>query len=930
MGVGVPGTHARAREAVSGMDWSRLPARTLKEILVTVHPGEDADAWTGRLAAAALQEDFPEPDLAFMERGSGRRSVAHIVRDSLQSLGGLSITYSRAESAGLVRSRSGRPPSEATKLRRLRECRLDKTLRGLLLTALLEAGRSTRPAESGRQIQPVMHIPTRDQPIGKPLYPHQRRVVRDLEARWEAERNRMRGLVVMPTGSGKTRTTVDWLLAGPVSGGCKVLWLTHSVYLLEQTAGVFQDQAPIARLDKGELVVRLIGGGNSLATTIASPIHDVVIATVQSFQRKPVRDHVRSWLHANDVVVVFDEAHHAVAPSWRAPLDMAVNETNDAIIGLTATPTRLSDAGTADLAALFGATGSTMDGAIISEVGADELVEQGVLARPIFHTVDTEFDLDARLTDRDRTDIAAFGDFSKRILDQLVNETPRNQAIVDAYLRGPQGDGSSTFGQAIVYAVNIPHAEILQRLFGKKGVAAEAIFHTRGSEANAASLERFKQKKTQVLVNVEMLTEGIDVPAAEAVLLARPTLSFSLFSQMVGRALRGPKVGGTAYAHIVDFRDLLGQFEKWRVDFSRLQIVDGAPEVEAPPSERAPQQTYELEPLIALGLELSERLALPPGGAFRRVPVGYYLFAVDATSPEGEPRTRTLLVFDHDRDGYDEIARRVEAGDLSNLKRRSWSGFFADLRGPVPNESDLEDLRAFVLAERAMPPFVELAVVDELNPTAVAQGIVDAGGTAFDALESGTREAYERHPLVIDRVWGGQGQFERDVRDEWARILKGLPIPKEERRIRSLTFAEAEEWAFGDGGIDLVAIQDELLADRSLFPDGLRRPRSRISWSSGAIRNWAQYDPLSEYIEVTKVLNSSQLASLPGGLEALKYLVFHELLHHEQEVLNLLPEGATNAMAHDDAFYRREHSYPDFALHDAFLDDFMRQFAARP
>lgn len=155
------------------------------------------------------------------------------------------------------------------------------------------------------------------------------------------------------------------------------------------------------------------------------------------------------------------------------------------------------------------------------------------------------------------------------------------------------------------------------------------------------------------------------------------------------------------------------------------------------------------------------------------------------------------------------------------------------------------------------------------------------------------------------------------------------PTSREERRIRSLIFAEVQEWAFGDGGIDLAAIQDDLLADLALFPNGLRLPRSRSSWSGRPMRTWAEYDPQTEHIEVTVILNSSHLNGLPDGLEALMLLVFNELLHHEQQVERLLPEDATNAMAHDDASHRREHSSPNFARLDAFLDDFMRQFAVR-
>ncbi len=727
----------------------------------------------------------------------------------------------------------------------------------------------------------------------------------------------------MPTGAGKTRTAVDWLLTGPISEGKKVLWLTHSVYLLEQAADTFLDRGPLARGDGDHLSIRLIGGGYGHGTTIGSPLHDVAIATVQSFNRHQTLDNVRHWLKANEAVLVIDEAHHAVAPSWRALLEMAANDTTDAVIGLTATPVRMTESGTSQLAALFGGTAGQLGTAIISEVAVDDLVEQGVLARPVFHTIQTNFDLAAALDESDREHLEAFGDFSPRILNQLVREAPRNHAIVQAYIDGPSGDGSHDFGRAIVYAVNVVHAETLVALFQDKRITAGAVHTGRPRSENNETLNAFREGSLRVIVNVQMLTEGIDVPAADAVLLARPTLSFSLFSQMVGRALRGPKVGGTEYAHIVDFQDLLGEFEVWRVRFSTLELVGELPH-EAPGVEpnRADPVPYDLEPLVELALALSASMATAAGEHIDRIPVGYYLVGVDPKGDGAEARLRTLLVYDREKPGYERVEALVAGGGHAELSKGSWVRFFSDLRGPRPTEAHLADLRTSVLATGDMPEFVTLNERDALDPTRVAQDIVDAGGRDFDSLTTGVTAAYTRHSRVVDRIWGDREAFSRDVREEWARILDGRARPLEDRRVRIPAISSRDDWPHGDANVDLAEMGKGLLADRDLFPTPLPRPPRSIEWSLERASTWAVYETETERIVMNSRLNSTALPSV----DVVRFVLFHELLHHEQTVLLGMSPVAAQAEAHDAAFYRREHVFPGFAEHDAFLDDFSRRF----
>ena len=123
--------------------------------------------------------------------------------------------------------------------------------------------------------------------------------------------------------------------------------------------------------------------------------------------------------------------------------------------------------------------------------------------------------------------------------------------------------------------------------------------NTSESGPEGSILERFGREEggLDVVVNVQMMTEGVNVPAIQAVFLARPTTSEILLRQMIGRGLRGPKVGGTETAYIVSFEDHWRKFRDWEspLDF----VADIIPPVEKAPEDRsrAPRVTDLVEVL---------------------------------------------------------------------------------------------------------------------------------------------------------------------------------------------------------------------------------------------------------------------------------------------------------------------------------------------
>jgi superfamily II DNA or RNA helicase len=124
------------------------------------------------------------------------------------------------------------------------------------------------------------------------------------------------------------------------------------------------------------------------------------------------------------------------------------------------------------------------------------------------------------------------GDYSVKALQDAVNIESRNRTAYDNWI------AKASDRKTIVFCTGVEHAKDVARMFKEGGVAAESVDGSLGAEERAAIMRRFAKGKTQVLTNVEIATEGFDIPDVGCVLLLRPTKSWALFSQMIGRGLR--------------------------------------------------------------------------------------------------------------------------------------------------------------------------------------------------------------------------------------------------------------------------------------------------------------------------------------------------------------------------------------------------------
>lgn len=251
-------------------------------------------------------------------------------------------------------------------------------------------------------------------------------------------------------------------------------------------------------------------------------------------------------------LVVIDEAHQAIAATYRFLLDYLVNRRDDCgLLGLTATPGRTwnDPDKDAELAEFFANRKVTLQVEGYDNP-VDYLVAEGYLARPHFRAI--EFGDDSPLTDPQIAELAAALEVPEAILRRLAENDQRNMLIVTEVQRLVQ-----RHQRLLVFAATVEHAVLLAVVLKSRGIDASAVTGETPGGERSRLITRFKNNDPTpaVLCNFGVLTTGFDAPRTSAAVIARPTKSLVLYSQMVGRVIRGTKAGGNAEAEIVTVVD---------------------------------------------------------------------------------------------------------------------------------------------------------------------------------------------------------------------------------------------------------------------------------------------------------------------------------------------------------------------------------------
>ena len=409
------------------------------------------------------------------------------------------------------------------------------------------------------------HVPALVQQEGQyQLFEHQRRAVKQVQIILSSERKRV--LLHMPTGSGKTRAAMN-VIAEHLRRHepTLVTWLAFSEELCEQAVEEFQ-QAWHYLGNRPLEVYRFWGSADPDLGTCRDGFLVAGLGKVYSYAMRDLS--AIAILGDRTSLVVIDEAHQAIAPTYALILDALVEkQAMTGLLGLSATPGRTWNDVQADqeLADFFLRQKVSLEvSGYASPV--DYLVSSGYLAHPTFTPL--LYDGGSDLSQRDLADIESAMDIPTSLLNRLAEDEQRNLAIVHRV-----EDIVRRHDRVILFSASVRHAKLLAAVLRTRGIAADSITGDAATYERRRIINRFRGSQTGpiVLCNYGVLTAGFDAPNTSAAVIARPTKSLVLYSQMIGRALRGPLAGGNSEAEIITvvdtrlpgFGDLSESFFNW-------------------------------------------------------------------------------------------------------------------------------------------------------------------------------------------------------------------------------------------------------------------------------------------------------------------------------------------------------------------------------
>ncbi|MBP7508122.1 MAG: DEAD/DEAH box helicase [Prolixibacteraceae bacterium] len=407
---------------------------------------------------------------------------------------------------------------------------------------------SYRP--SPRQIIPNIEKIIRPEAPYKSLKDFQVAIFNKIMSSFENPLQRI--LIQMPTGSGKTRTAMEIICSVlNQNPGKSVIWLANSEELCEQAVECFKDVWSHIGTFNADVI--RAWGSNDVKCPINSSFIVAGFSKLNSkFKRNP---EIASLISSNLILIVIDEAHQVIAPTYRQVVSkLRENNFNIHMIGLTATPGRrnIENEETYLLIQFF--SGNRVDIDSGSRSVFEYLRNKKILANiekdPLFTNISFE------LTKQEREYLSTHYDFPLEFLERISLNDMRNIEIIKKLKRECELNKKILF-----FAGSINQSKFICAILTFMGFKAEHIDGSTRRDRRRTIIRDFKDGDLNVICNFGVLTTGFDAPKTDVVFIARPTMSIVLYSQMVGRGLRGPAIGGKSSCKLIDVIDNIDAYQ---------------------------------------------------------------------------------------------------------------------------------------------------------------------------------------------------------------------------------------------------------------------------------------------------------------------------------------------------------------------------------
>lgn len=735
------------------------------------------------------------------------------------------------------------------------------------------------------------------------LHNHQVEAIKSLNKYFRLSKNdgdeKKSGLLVMPTGSGKTFTAVNWLLEQATANGYKVIWLAHRQELIDQADYTFRRQSPIL-LNYGKNKCRILPISSAHYAISQASRYDIYVCSIGTAASKNGIRYLERMIGSkgkDKLVVVIDEAHHAVSPSYQKVLKQITKiNPNRILLGLTATPTRMQESEKKRLNKMF----EVEQNGYIYEVKLKDLLANGTLAYPIYKKIETKIngELEFDITFEDEDHFTKYGELSEKIKRQIATSTSRNQIIVDEYI-----NNKNLYGKTLIFAVNQLHAITLTDEFKKRGISCEyCISSEKGSQDK---IREFKEGKFDILINVQILTEGSDVPDINTVFLTRQTNSDSLLMQMIGRGLRGESAGGTKSVYIVDFHDTWDKFNFWLDPKHILENECGAVE---DITEGLRNQEFEKE---EVDLEIDRRYSLQEmwdiyQEVYNRIKFNYLRIGHKEVFPHGwysivneYGENDKVLVFDNQLEGYNLIEENInEIIELKLDPQKIIKDYF-DCEDNLPTVEDMYLILDNIYEFNGMPAYFTFEEREEIDSYKIASELLELNLRRKEENQY-LIEKYESNN-IIKEVYKTFDVFKRSITDAIEKI------DNEEVNTEIIYIDEREQFNIIENYYNLNELLEEVINEVKINKWFEVTNIPEIRWSRKPLRS--KFGTCTKHEDQTYTISVNKLLSSPKvPRDVVKYLIYHELMH------------ACGYWNHGEIFRNQEWKYPNSTEHDSFLD----------
>ena len=313
-------------------------------------------------------------------------------------------------------------------------------------------------------------------------------------------------LYQMPTGTGKTRLFTSIIRDINVWGlrhniNYRILIIAHRSELIEQSS---------RSLDKYHIKHGVLAGTMKDKRDLTQAIQ---VASIQTIIHPSNRCLIEGLQF--DFIII-DEAHHAVANSYQKLWKFCPNSKK---LGVTATPWRMNNSGFAQIFDAY-----------IPSMSIKEFIQKGWLAAYQYYSIPSDSEIIKSIESIRDFDIE--GDYKSSVLTQVFDTSKIRAQLYNSYAKNALGK------KGIIYSISREHSEHICSQYRSHNIAIENIDSETPAKTRENIIKAFKNGEIDIIINVDIFSEGFDCPDIEFIQLARPTKSLVKYIQQVGRGLR--------------------------------------------------------------------------------------------------------------------------------------------------------------------------------------------------------------------------------------------------------------------------------------------------------------------------------------------------------------------------------------------------------